>query len=73
MELIQKGIAPEILQQVLEETEEKTDSRDVIREMLEKKRKIQGPLEEKEKQRLYGFFMRRGFSSSDILAVFREL
>lgn len=73
MELIQKGIAPEILQQVLGETEEKTDSRDVIREMLEKKRKIQGPLEEKEKQRLYGFFMRRGFSSSDILAVFREL
>lgn len=73
MELIQKGIAPEILQQVLEETEEKIDSRDVIREMLEKKRKIQGPLEEKEKQRLYGFFMRRGFSSSDILAVFREL
>ena len=73
MELIQKGIAPEILQQVLEETEEKTDSRDVIREMLEKKRKIQGTLEEKEKQRLYGFFMRRGFSSSDILAVFREL
>ena len=73
MELIQKGIAPEILQQVLEETEAKTDSRDVIREMLEKKRKIQGPLEEKEKQRLYGFFMRRGFSSSDILAVFREL
>ena len=27
---------------MLEETEEKTDSRDVIREMLEKKRKIQG-------------------------------
>lgn len=73
MELLQKGVPSEIIQQVLEEAEEKMDSRSVIRQMLEKKRRGEGPLEEKEKQRLYGFFMRKGFSSSDILAVFREL
>ena len=71
-----KGMARirmELVQQAFEEAEEKTDSRSVIRQMLEKKRRGEGPLEEKEKQRLYGFFMRKGFSSSDILAVFREL
>lgn len=73
MELVQKGVSSEIIQQAFEEAEEKTDSRSVIRQMLEKKRRGEGPLEEKEKQRLYGFFMRKGFSSSDILAVFREL
>lgn len=73
MELVQKGVSSEIIQQAFEEAEEKTDSRSVIRQMLEKKRRGEGPLEEKEKQRLYGFFMWKGFSSSDILAVFREL
>lgn len=72
MELQQKGISGEIINRALEEAEETMDPRDAIRRMLESKRKSDKPLEEKEKQRFYGFFMRKGFSSSDILAVFRE-
>ena len=29
-------------------------------------------MDEKEKQKLYGFLLRRGFSTSDILSVLRE-
>ena len=36
MELVQKGVSSEIIQQAFEEAEEKTDSRSVIRQMLEK-------------------------------------
>lgn len=72
MELLQKGISQELVQQALDSLEETTDSRQVIRELLEKKRKGNVRPDEKEKQRLYGFFMRKGFSSSDILAVLRE-
>lgn len=72
MELQQKGISGEIISRALEDAEETMEPRDAIRRMMESKRKKNGPLEEKEKQRLYGFFMRKGFSSSDILAVFRE-
>ena len=72
MELQQKGIPSQIVSCALEEAEDTMNPRDTIRRMMESKRKSNGPLEEKEKQRLYGFFMRKGFSSSDILAVFRE-
>ena len=73
MELLQKGISAEIVARVLEEAEEQMDAKETIRRMLQSKRKGEGPLEEKEKQRLYGFFMRKGFSSSEILSVFREI
>ena len=73
MELLQKGISAEIVARVLEEAEEQMDTKETIRRMFQSKRKGEGPLEEKEKQRLYGFFMRKGFSSSEILSVFREI
>lgn len=73
MELLQKGISAEIVARALEEAEEEMDAKETIRRMLQSKRKGEGPLEEKEKQRLYGFFMRKGFSSSEILSVFREI
>lgn len=73
MELLQKGISAEIVARALEEAEEQMDAKETIRRMLQSKRKGEGPLEEKEKQRLYGFFMRKGFSSSEILSVFREI
>ena len=44
----------------------------MIRQIILKKRKTDIPMNEKEKQRIYGFLMRKGFSSSDILAVMRE-
>ena len=73
MELRQKGVPQEYIDQAFQETEEDTDARGVIRELILKKRREQGPMEEKERQKLYGFLMRRGFSSSDILSVLREL
>ena len=73
MELLQKGISAEIVARALEEAEEQMDAKETIRKMLQSKRKGEGAMEEKEKQRLYGFFMRKGFSSSEILSVFREI
>ncbi len=72
MELRQKGVPQEYIDQAFQETEEDTDARGVIRELILKKRREQGPMEEKERQKLYGFLMRREFSSSDILSVLRE-
>ena len=68
MELLQKGISAEIVARALEEAEEQMDAKETIRKMLQSKRKGEGAMEEKEKQRLYGFFMRKGFSSSEILS-----
>ena len=71
MELVQKGISREIIEEVLESTDF-GETREMIRQLILKKRKTDIPMNEKEKQRLYGFLMRKGFSSSDILAVMRE-
>ena len=71
MELVQKGISREIIEEVLESTDF-GETREMIRQIILKKRKTDIPKNEKEKQRLYGFIMRKGFSSSDILAVMRE-
>ena len=71
MELAQKGISREIIEEVLESTDF-GETREMIRQIILKKRKTNIPMNEKEKQRLYGFLMRKGFSSSDILAVMRE-
>ena len=72
MELRQKGVPQEYIDQAFQATEEDTDARGVIRALILKKRRDQGPMEENERQTLYGFLMRRGFSSSDILSVLRE-
>lgn len=71
MELVQKGISREIIEEVLESTDF-GETREMIRQIILKKQKTDIPMNEKEKQRLYGFLMRKGFSSSDILAVMRE-
>lgn len=71
MELVQKGISREIIEEVLE-SKDFGETREMIRQIILKKRKTDIPMNEKEKQRIYGFLMRKGFSSSDILAVMRE-
>ena len=71
MELVQKGISREIIEEVLESTDF-GETREMIRQIILKKLKTDIPMNEKEKQRIYGFLMRKGFSSSDILAVMRE-
>ena len=72
MELRNKGVSQEDIDYAFQETEEGADTRERIRELIRKKRKGPGKMEEKERQRLYGFLMRRGFASSDILSVLRE-
>ena len=71
MGLAQKGISREIIEEVLESTDF-GETREMIRQIILKKRKTNIPMNEKEKQRFYGFLMRKGFPSSDILAVMRE-
>ena len=71
MELAQKGISREIIEEVLESTDF-GETREMIRQIILKKRKTNIPMNEKENQILYGFLMRNGFPSSDILAVMRE-
>ena len=66
-----EGNSREIIEEVLESTDF-GETREMIRQIILKKRKTDIPMNEKEKQRLYGFLMRKGFSSSDILAVMRE-
>ena len=72
MELRNKGVSQEDIDFAFQETEEGADTRERIRELIRKKRKSQGTMEEKERQKLYGFLMRRGFASLDILSVLRE-
>ena len=72
MELRRKGVPQEYIDQAFQEMEEETDTEAVIRELVQKKRRGQGPMDEKEKQKLYGFLLRRGFSTSGILSVLRE-
>ena len=71
LELIQKGVPREIIEEVLEETDF-GETQEIIRQVVRKKIKSGTDMDEKEKKRIYGFLMRKGFSSSDILTVLRE-
>lgn len=73
MELMRKGISAELIAEVFSETENEIDTREAICSLIEKKYSYSEEMDEKEKRRLYGFLLRRGFSSSDILSVFREI
>lgn len=74
-ELQQKGISREIISKAWDtviELEE-PDERGILRESIEKKYGSDLELDEKEMRRLYGYFVRRGFSFSDINSVLSEL
>lgn len=71
MELAQKGVDRNIIEEVLDEAE-LGDCRDTIRELVRKRRRGDGPMDDREQQRIYGYLMRKGFSSSDILSVLKE-
>ena len=73
MELMRKGIPAELIAEAFLETEDETDTKETIRSLIEKKCSHPKEMDEKEKRRLYGFLLRRGFSSSDILSAFREI
>lgn len=71
MELAQKGVDRNIIEEVLDEAK-LDDCRDTIRELARKRRRGDGPMDDRERQRIYGYLMRKGFSSSDILSVLKE-
>lgn len=71
MELAQKGVDRNIIEEVLNEAE-LDDCRDTIRELVRKRKRGDGPMDDRERQRIYGYLMRKGFSSSDILSVLKE-
>ncbi len=73
MELLRKGVSAELITQVFEETQDEINTKETIRNLIEKKCSYDKKIDEKEKKKLYGFLLRRGFSSSDILSVFREI
>lgn len=69
MELYQKGISKDMVQQALEEEYGEEDETPKILKWMEKKRYDAGQADRKQKQRMYQFLMRKGFSSGDILRV----
>lgn len=70
MDLTQKGVAREVIEQALEE-EFESDERVKIKVLLEKRNYDYSCADRREQQRTYQFLMRRGYRSSDILAVLR--
>lgn len=71
MDLMQKGVARELIERALEE-EFVSDEREKIEKLLEKRHYDSSCTDRKEQQRMYQFLMRRGYRSGDILAVMRQ-
>lgn len=70
-DLMKKGIPGEIIRTVLEETEA-VDQTELIKKWIVKKHVDLQKASSEEKQRLYMFLLRKGFSSGEIMRVFRE-
>lgn len=70
-DLRQKGISQDIIQEAFEEAEPQ-DEEALIRRLAEKKHIDPRTADRKERQRLYGFLMRKGFSADAIGRALRE-
>lgn len=70
-DLRQKGISQDIIQEAFEEAEPQ-DEEALIRRLAEKKHIDPRTADRKERQRLYGFLMRKGFSAEAIGRALRE-
>ena len=68
-ELLQKGVPQNLAEQAIGEAEE-TDEDAMIQKWIQKKHYDKESADDKEKQRMYAFLMRRGFSAG---AVLRQL
>ena len=66
-----KGVSPELIRKVYEELEP-ADEKRLIRRQLEKKHYDPENCDEKQRQRLIAFLVRKGFRTGDILSVLRE-
>lgn len=69
-DLMQKGIAKEIIQAAFEEREP-VDEGEMIRRWIEKKHMDPDTASPKEKQKMYLFLMRKGFSSGEVSRALR--
>ena len=73
IELSQKGIGRDTAEEAWENVSpEDRDEREILRSELQKKLPEGRTPDEKEKRRLYAYFMRRGFRPGDILAALGE-
>lgn len=74
--LLQKGISRELLQDVLSEfdgQETEQSEMEAIRRLLAKKHYVKDVMEEKEQEKLYAYFYRKGFSVEKVKRVLQEL
>lgn len=69
MQLIEKGVSREQIQQAIEEEYEQENEQEQILKWVQKKNYSSETADLKEKQKMYRFLMRKGFSSNDILHV----
>ncbi len=67
---MQKGVPKEITEQALEEIYENNDT-EKIAEILKKRHYNPEQPDAKEMQKQYGYLMRRGYKSEDILRVMK--
>lgn len=69
MQLMGKGISRELTEQAIEEEYGQGDETEQILNWVQKKKYSSQTADLKDKQRMYAFLMRKGFSSNDILHV----
>ncbi|NLK78272.1 MAG: regulatory protein RecX [Clostridiales bacterium] len=69
MDLMQKGVDREIIEQAIEAEYEPESEQELILKWIEKRKYKIGESDIKEKQKMYQFLMRKGFCSEDILHV----
>ena len=68
--LVQKGVSSEIVEQVFEETDYgEEDSRQAIEALMRKRNYNPETADAKEKQKMMGYLMRKGFSYQDVRNV----
>ncbi len=70
-DLIKRGVSKDVIERCIEE-EFSSDEKAQIRALLEKKGFSQSEADRNESRKMYQFLMRRGFRSSDILAVMNQ-
>lgn len=69
--LLNKGISKNIIEDVLEENYETHDETEAIKELIRKKKYNLEDSNDKEKSKIYGYLLRKGFSYDDIAIVLR--
>jgi len=73
-ELAVKGIDKQIIERVLEEHNNPQQEVQAIRQLLEKKKtQLRGLDKKKMKERLWGFFLRKGFSKDTVFDILNKL